>query len=58
MSDDSKVQKTSISLSQELYDWANDQVKNKTYHDLYAKPYIYCIGIIFYAETKNQHPFR
>lgn len=32
MSDDSKVQKTSISLSQELYDWANDQVKNKKYH--------------------------
>jgi len=32
MSDESKVKKTSISLSLELYDWANDQVKNKKYH--------------------------
>lgn len=27
-----RVKKTSISLSEELYDWANEQVENKRYH--------------------------
>ena len=33
MADESKVKKTSISLSPELYDWANEQVKDKKYHN-------------------------